>query len=886
MTAVLNFLIQADSTQARIELDRMKSKVTGVGDDTQKFGKATKTAAAGTKVMASGSRMAASEVSVLAAAERSATQAAIGMNGANKVAAGNMGNLVAQFNDIGVMMAAGQNPLQLALQQGTQVTQVIGPMGAAGAFSALGSALVSMFNPISIITIGSIAAGAAMIGWLRDAWPEAESLGEAMEGLADSTDRYADASARALKTSSDLIDDFGSKSVEMRAQLRRDAELERANAMRDLRSSAGLMTEAFGGLSRDRFVFSSSGLMMTEIEATMSSIRDEFGLTTKDAARLTSTLEWMNSAKTPAENIDAANAFSDALFSIFKSAENIPDELKNVANAARQFRDASGTVLSQDEAEKRLAAERLKSAKDLLKELHQEVEQRVLVASFGEKSAQASNHLLSIERERFRLKVAELPLAAQLMAAWDEANPARDPFQERIASASQYYALTRQQSNLEVADAQERLATMREENAIQAAINQNGETSAQVIDLRAEAERRAFEATMETLDVSESLKEELRLAFQAGQDLAGLDLAAGVNSAAKAAADLADKLGISLEIARRVVKKTGEVGGVSTDPTVGGFEPNDPRSGNVDREEHYKRSWRPYSGNRRGAGASKQIDALALLIDKERTEIEILKTSDPVQKEMIRNRKALAGATKTEVQAVQSLIEERIRQEHQMEALRATYDHFGQTTLSVFDDLIVQGKSLEDVVANLAGSLASAALQATILGTGPLAGLFGTSGSGGLFGSIFGIPGFSEGGLIKGPGGPTEDRVLMYGSAGEFVVRASQVRKHKSLLDAVNSGAIDHVARYRDGGLVGPPVHHLDFPEPPTLNRQNAPGNAGQTAQNVVVELRLSSDLDARVAASSQAVAVRVVNQSLEEYSREPLVRLVQQIAKDDKAVG
>lgn len=41
-------------------------------------------------------------------------------------------NLAAQFNDIGVMLASGQSPLILALQQGTQVNQVLGQMGGGG----------------------------------------------------------------------------------------------------------------------------------------------------------------------------------------------------------------------------------------------------------------------------------------------------------------------------------------------------------------------------------------------------------------------------------------------------------------------------------------------------------------------------------------------------------------------------------------------------------------------------------------------------------------------------------------------------------------------------------------------------------------------------------
>ncbi|WP_329605643.1 phage tail length tape measure family protein [Rhizobium alarense] len=39
------------------------------------------------------------------------------------------GNLAAQFNDIGVQLAGGQSPFLIALQQGSQIGQVLGPMG-------------------------------------------------------------------------------------------------------------------------------------------------------------------------------------------------------------------------------------------------------------------------------------------------------------------------------------------------------------------------------------------------------------------------------------------------------------------------------------------------------------------------------------------------------------------------------------------------------------------------------------------------------------------------------------------------------------------------------------------------------------------------------------
>jgi hypothetical protein len=94
----------------------------------------------------------------------------------------NVANLAAQFQDIGVSAAMSMNPLQIALQQGTQIGAVLGPMGAAGAVKNLGSAFLSIISPVSLATIGlvaAVAAGLQMVNWTK--------LGAAaLVGLADS----------------------------------------------------------------------------------------------------------------------------------------------------------------------------------------------------------------------------------------------------------------------------------------------------------------------------------------------------------------------------------------------------------------------------------------------------------------------------------------------------------------------------------------------------------------------------------------------------------------------------------------------------------------------------------------------------------------------------
>jgi len=109
------------------------------------------------------------------------------------------GNIAAQFQDIGVQLAGGQSPFLIALQQGTQLNGVFTSMGAN--FRSVGPLLLSAFksliSPISLVTIGVIAAGGALFQWASGAMKakddsaalnaETERLKSMMDGLTEST---------------------------------------------------------------------------------------------------------------------------------------------------------------------------------------------------------------------------------------------------------------------------------------------------------------------------------------------------------------------------------------------------------------------------------------------------------------------------------------------------------------------------------------------------------------------------------------------------------------------------------------------------------------------------------------------------------------------------
>jgi muramidase (phage lysozyme) len=140
---------------------------------------------------------------------------------------------------------------------------------------------------------------------------------------------------------------------------------------------------------------------------------------------------------------------------------------------------------------------------------------------------------------------------------------------------------------------------------------------------------------------------------------------------------------------------------------------------------------------------------------------------------------------------------------------------FGEQITGALSGVLTGAQSAEQAVQGLVNSLIDALLQASLLGKGPLAGLFGGGGLlSGLFSGFGGFPAapavglFADGGVVKaatgghisGPGTGTSDSIPARLSDGEFVVRAAATRKHRALLEAINA---DKVPGFAAGGAVG-----------------------------------------------------------------------------------
>ncbi|WP_127524579.1 phage tail length tape measure family protein [Mesorhizobium sp. Z1-4] len=88
-------------------------------------------------------------------------------------------NLAFQVQDIGMMMAMGQNPFMLLAQQLPQVTMYGGRLN--GIFGALRTTFAGLLSPLGLVTAGFVLAGSAAISYFASADDESEKVADALK---------------------------------------------------------------------------------------------------------------------------------------------------------------------------------------------------------------------------------------------------------------------------------------------------------------------------------------------------------------------------------------------------------------------------------------------------------------------------------------------------------------------------------------------------------------------------------------------------------------------------------------------------------------------------------------------------------------------------------
>ncbi|MGN7715349.1 phage tail length tape measure family protein [Agrobacterium radiobacter] len=143
-------------------------------------------------------------------------------------------NIAAQLQDIGVTTAMGMSPLQIALQQGTQLSAIIGSMQ--NPIRGLAAAFMSVVSPVSLVTIGIIAAGTAAIQYFSGIFSNANDAKSVLEGHAELIQRLKGAygeAAEGLKTYAEESEKIVRQDVMDRIKAYEAAILEAGESIRD-----------------------------------------------------------------------------------------------------------------------------------------------------------------------------------------------------------------------------------------------------------------------------------------------------------------------------------------------------------------------------------------------------------------------------------------------------------------------------------------------------------------------------------------------------------------------------------------------------------------------------------------------------------------------------
>lgn len=189
----------------------------------------------------------------------------------------NTSNLAAQGFDI--VATAGFMPwYTVALQQGPQVAQVFNDIKASGSSigPAVSAAFMQLLNPISLVTYGVIALGAAAIQWFFSAKSESEKFDEVLQKHAETVDHlkrlYGEAAEAADNLASAGGQAFSSAIVRNDVSaLRRELQRQAESVSGEMRGDGILTRGLFGSLADVRDLQSVAGQFKDQVDALVQS---------------------------------------------------------------------------------------------------------------------------------------------------------------------------------------------------------------------------------------------------------------------------------------------------------------------------------------------------------------------------------------------------------------------------------------------------------------------------------------------------------------------------------------------------------------------------------------------------------------------------------------
>ena len=267
-----------------------------------------------------------------------------------EIARHHVANLSFQLNDIGMMMATGQSPFMLMMQQGPQVAQILSQLQQEG--RSLGATLAGAFrmvlNPTMLFTLALVGGAAAFVQWARggrDATSANDGFATSLSDLASAANSYATALRTADQNSYALTAQFGAQADNLRRLYDLNVQLEQIKLGQSIREAGEQANAAYGGLEKtlkdinDLIDYGARNEQVREnalnsARLLMADLKHETGLTLGQAQAMSDTIVAMSSAQTMEEQARATEDFAAQLLAAHRAGATIPPELIDIAAKA------------------------------------------------------------------------------------------------------------------------------------------------------------------------------------------------------------------------------------------------------------------------------------------------------------------------------------------------------------------------------------------------------------------------------------------------------------------------------------------------------------------------------------------------------------------------
>jgi len=241
-------------------------------------------------------------------------------------------NLSYQFQDFFVQIASGTDIMRAFAQQAPQALGALGFSGRLAMFGSLAGTAVAM--------------GAVLIPMLMKTGESAEESAKGLDKLGEAVSKYSELAENAIKTSGELVTEFG-RFGEVRGDFSRlMAEFARADVLDQLEARITKFTEQFGGLSLDKLVFD-DGAVMKQIESTWLSVREELKLTDIQTNAVVESMYRLSNAANLEETIEASRQYAESMMNAFGSIEKMPASIRGTVIEALKLGELS-TDLAKD----------------------------------------------------------------------------------------------------------------------------------------------------------------------------------------------------------------------------------------------------------------------------------------------------------------------------------------------------------------------------------------------------------------------------------------------------------------------------------------------------------------------------------------------------------